>query len=92
MAYISNGLVAWEIPWESERRYLKGLYHPPAGWFVILRIPSKSRQLSGGQWTPPDGEIFVDDRGVQAAATAILRKTRKNNQGIFRGIKHAKNI
>jgi len=62
MPYLSNGSVAWEIPEESAVRYKNGLYRPPSGWLVILKIPKKSRQASGGQWYPPDGEVFVDDR------------------------------
>lgn len=92
MAFISNGNVAWEIPDESAARYREGMYEPPAGWFVVLKLPKKSVRSSGGPWHPPTGEIFVDDRRIQSAANAILRKTRKNTRVMVRGTKHAKVI
>jgi|GEM_PF-2141970 hypothetical protein len=92
MPYLSNGSVAWEIPEESAVRYKNGLYRPPSGWLVILKIPKKSRQASGGQWYPPDGEVFVDDRRIQAAATKILHKQRKLQLVLVRSKRHAKNV
>jgi hypothetical protein len=76
MIYLSNGSAAWEIPCEIAFMYRKGLYGPPAGWFILRKVSKKCRQGPGGQWQPPAGEIFVDDHRVQAAADNILRKSR----------------
>jgi hypothetical protein len=92
MPYLSNGSVAWEIPEESAVRYKKGLYRPPAGWFVLVRLPKNSRQSSSGQWYPPTDEVFVDDRRIQAAASKILRKQRKIQLILVRSKRHAKNV